>query len=316
MIGVSTERLTLPPWVTLRELVVVSRWRLMVKRRTRTRIGAATVAVVALVAMGSGCRSDDATTVPTPTSSGAAGSTTPVKTERPASPLSVEEDTELAEKARLEPADLPGAWTQPTGGTPSSSSSSQDAFTCADPPPGFELITSISSGPRAKTPRISETGTSRRITEEVDVLATVDEASRLMAALRDPRFPTCMTDAIDTMMKALGPLAKGNPGSIAPVDPTAAGVGEGGSVPAGSSGMDGFIKTIEVPTAGDEVIGLEVALFLQGGSNQKPTYTVFVRIDRIVAVITIDGDAAPTPDEMHVFAAAAETKARKTLEDF
>jgi hypothetical protein len=296
----------------------------MVKRRTGTRLAAATVAVVALATAITGCGSDDPSTGNGPTTTGAPAGTSTTKAARPASPLSVEEDTELAEKARLEPADLPGSWTQPAGGSASNlSSSGQGDFTCADPPAGFELVMAIEKGPRAKTPRLSETGTSRRITEEVDVLATVDEASRLMAALRDPRFPTCMTEGINAIMKQLGPLARNAPGSIAgtiPSDATAPDDdgGEPGSAggSTGDSGMDGFIKIIEVPAAGDDVIGLEVALFLQGDSNQKPTYTVFVRVDRIVAVITIDGDAAPTPDEMHTFAVAAETKARKTLEDF
>jgi hypothetical protein len=264
---------------------------------------------------GGACTADD--TTGRASSSSTTATATPTKTEAPTPAQNVDLDAEMAEKARLTAEDLPGTWDKPPpgsavplpAGSSGSTSSSTSFLTCADPPPDFDRLIDMERNPHAKSSRLKETGTSRRLTEELYFLADVGAASRLMAMFRDPRFTVCMNEAMGAMEKQFGSAGTARGGTM--VEPAVDG---SGTEPGRATGPREVIRPVDVLSAGDDILGFDLDPSIGGTSSTERL--VFVRVDRVVILLTIDDARAPTDDELHALAVAAEAKLRATMDEF
>jgi hypothetical protein len=214
-------------------------------------------------------------------STSATGSSTTVNTS--GSPA----DVALAERARVQPGDLPGTWQQK--GPDQSPNSSSTGLTCADPPADLALFNQLSTRPNAKTGRITEAGTARVLTEEIDVAPDEAFASKVFGVVLDPKFPACFVGQIETP----------TPGAV------------GASVTATVTGLDLGEPPVDSATA----FVVTVTADVQGATNTSTFVLAVVRVDRIIGALTIEGDAAsPTGDQVRTLLEAAAARMTSALE--
>jgi hypothetical protein len=261
----------------------------MKSNRTMTRVAAVLLGVAALAAActkpAEGPRAEP---------SRSAGETTTTTS----APRSIEADAALAKGALLV-ADIPrGHWTQTANEElPVPRTGTDEA--CADPPADFALYDDPSLSATVAGALFVEEGAKRTFREIVHVFASVEEAQRFGAVVRDPKFRTCVED---TFMKVAAKMGA----KLEPLPPTPGIIHIGDALR-----VNDFI----IPPAGDESIALEFKSAFNSsmpGGASTIIYT-FTRVGRAYVVVELNCDRLPTADEVHDFAEVSAKKLAKAL---
>jgi hypothetical protein len=264
-------------------------------RTNRTNLKRAAMALAGTLALAAACTKPAEQARPEPARS--AGETTTTT-----APRSVEADTVLAKGALLV-ADIPrGHWTQTANEEVPVKRAGTDVA-CADPPAGFELYDDPALSATVAGALFVEEGAKRTFREVVHVFASVEEAQRFGAAVRDPKFRTCVED---TFMKVADKLGV----KLEPLPPP-------GQTPPGIIHIGDALRVNDfiIPPAGDEAIALEFKSAFNSsmpGGASTIIYT-FTRVGRAYVQVELNCDRLPTADEVHDFADVSAKKLAKAL---
>lgn len=244
--------------------------------------------------------------------------TTPAEPARPApsrsagetttttAPRSIEADTKLA-KGALMNADIPrGRWFQTADPEQPQQRTGSD-LACDDPPADFALYDDPAQSVTVASALFVEEGGKRTFREVVRVFASVEEAQRFGAVIRDPKFRTC---TFDTFVKVAKKLREG----INPSDPAT-------TLAQPTTTID-FSEVLQIndfamAPAGDEALALEFksGLNMSMPGRASTIINTYTRVGRAYVVVELNCDKLPTADEVHDFADAAAEKLRKALAD-
>jgi hypothetical protein len=160
---------------------------------------------------------------------------------------------------------------------------------CSDPPADLALFNQLSHEANAKTGRITEAGTARVLTEEIDVAPDEAFASKVFGVVADPKFPACFEDQITAP----------TPGAVGATVTATVSV-----LDLGEPAVDGAIAFV-----------VTVAAEVQGTSVPSTFVLAVVRVDRVVGALTIEsGDTVPTAADVRALLEAAAARITSALE--